>query len=164
MPSFTLLVTGSRDATKEYHAFEIRQMIERLAMKFNPKEWAWHLIHGAANGVDICCAMYVIFHEYCKPKNVHKFEPDWSLGKWAGNRRNQLMVDLAVMQHYNGHRVGCLAFPAIQDLEHQKLTGRTRGGTLDCIERAKSAGIGVLSHPLDVAAARAERLARKEAL
>lgn len=155
-PKFILLITGSRDAVDAQHCEVMRKAMESVETKVPSTEYEWHLYHGDAPGADSYCAALARTLGWCKPEHIHPYPADWNRdGRAAGPIRNVRMVDRVRDLAQEGARTGCLAFPAATDLKSN------HGGTLDCVRRAKQVGIAVHTVPLDVAEARARRLARQ---
>ena len=109
-----VIVCGSRDWTGS----------ESIARELGLLPEGTTIIHGGCRGADTTAARiaYVLRHE------VKEFRADWeSLGKAAGNIRNQQMLD-------SGRVDLVLAFH--DDLAKSK-------GTKDMVRRAKKAGVEV---------------------
>lgn len=117
-PAWRVLITGSREYSDNGAVFDALIVEYGAALD---RGLPMVVIHGAATGAD------TLAHEWAEWTSNVTPDPhpaNWKVGKFAGNVRNQLMVDL-------GADV-CLAFP---------LPGSI--GTWDCIHRAEDAGIEV---------------------
>jgi len=112
-----IIVCGSRD----YKAAQI--MFDYLDA-FSAKYGVTDLIEGGARGADRCAWTWAVTREV----DVHEYPAAWDIyGKAAGGRRNQQMI--------NQNPDAVIAF--FSNPEKPSL------GTLDCIARAKAAGIKV---------------------
>lgn len=116
-----VLITGSRD-------WKDKEAIENAIIdlhNWGPIDWDdVVVVHGdCPTGAD------AIAQEFCEQTGIvtERHPADWSIGKKAGPLRNQEMVDLGAYV--------CLAF----------LLPSSRG-TVDCIKRAKAAGIPVIEY------------------
>lgn len=118
-----ILVTGSRAWTDKTIVGRILQGLD------NPYEPGQTLVvHGDARGADKIADAWALRNGTF----VAAFPADWEgLGKSAGPRRNQEMVNYVAQQP----RHVCIAFKTDFDRTLAK------GGTEDCVRRAKLAGI-----------------------
>lgn len=107
-----ILVTGSR-----HWSDELAVMIILLSL---PASRDYTLVHGAAPGLDTIAASAAAALGW----KVEAFPADWSLGRSAGPRRNQEMVDAGADL--------CLAFP-FDDSR----------GTIHCMGAAREEGMPV---------------------
>jgi hypothetical protein len=170
LPDFFLLITGSRDAKSRDNKRIIHEELNRVAMKVSPTEYRWHFVDGDADGSDREGRLYLLKMRWVRREDVHLFpvtDTDWkSIGKTAGHKRNQTMVDFVSRQSC---RKGVVAFPAEDDYTRFRSAmasgweKQSCGGTCDCIRRAEEAGLRVHVRAIDVAEERAARLARRRA-
>lgn len=115
-----MLVTGAR-------SWDYPGMIRKVLLHHGPGL----VRHGAARGVDLIADRFVRnqmqSHEGWDVDPHPVSDEQWARSKWAGNARNQRMVDA------RPRPTVCLAFP-----------GPESRGTYDCIVRAAWAGIDVV--------------------
>lgn len=88
------------------------------------------LIEGGATGADRHASNWAIANK----KKHCRVRADWDLGRSAGPRRNQEMLDLLIAWGDSSIQKLVIAFPSAT-------MASGRGGTLDMITRAQSAGI-----------------------
>lgn len=120
-----ILVTGSRQCTEEQAAV-VREHLRGALLSRRPPAV---VVHGQcpSGGVDLVAHRFAEWFLGAEPE---PHPADWkALGRAAGPRRNQAMVDLGASV--------CLAFPA-----------KGSRGTWDCIRKAADAGIPVRIYPL----------------
>jgi hypothetical protein len=124
-----VLVTGSRTWTNQI----LLQQELNLQLLHPDSADGITILNGMnPNGLDRLAHEWYLTYEDSKWVHEEQFPANWSLGKYAGHQRNQLMVDA-------GADV-CLAFPRPGS-----------SGTWDCARRAEAAGIfvTVFSDPAD---------------
>lgn len=116
--AYRILVTGSRN-------FSNRELLKATLdlAQFRAKDNAITLIHGDARGLDTLAGQEANNRGW----NTEVYPANWKdFGRKAGPLRNQVMVDA-------GANI-CLAFPTSDSI-----------GTWDCIRRAKTAQIPVMT-------------------
>lgn len=127
-----LLVTGARFGRMDVHDKLDAWLAELLASVRPPKKI--RMRHGAARGVDTQAGLWGARHPgLIEVLPIPVEDDDWedpALGLYAGNLRNQVVVDLC--------KPGspCLAFP---------VPGCR--GTWDCVRRARKRGLVVTVYP-----------------
>lgn len=116
-----LIVTGSRENLTAIQMMIVRNMMERI---FDAGRVDQLIIGDCPTGVDAFVVQWAADNQI-KPK---VFEANWKrLGKSAGPKRNQQMIDFAKR---SGVPSFCVGFP-----------GKKSKGTWDCLSRAQKAGI-----------------------
>jgi predicted Rossmann-fold nucleotide-binding protein len=111
-----VLITGGRD----YDAWE---SVNRALTEEDPDL----VIQGGADGADSLASYWVRENAVMELRMPARWKKH---GKFAGPKRNEAMVKMAVMFDELGHDVMVVAFPG----------GR---GTADCLERAERADLAI---------------------
>lgn len=125
-----ILITGGRSITIAQRGYVVRTVRALVRGALLASYGPIIVVHGAAPGVDTAVAETLTENPPHERVSVEAHPADWRrLGRSAGPRRNQQMIDLGAAL--------CLAFPTIESV-----------GTWGCVRMAAAAGIKIHIHPL----------------